>query len=346
MYFIFRFIIYTLFLTVLACTGSSFDVSGIQLEQVYFSNIQSSADDAEEQADGSIYSDSSDIELTFDSNSGNQVTGLRMPIGIPQGAIINQAKLRFTVDEVSTGSSNLQISVEDTGNSSEIVAVTNNISGRVFLSQQIAWSPDEWLHIGESGTDQTTSDIADLIQSIVNRDDWQPCNYITISISGSGHRVAVAYDKAADQAAKLIVTYQSPSQATVCGNITLPVATPSLDAVPAVPSLQGSAVTVNPTPTDIEGQIGDDIAIVSWSIPNLLQDGLSFNINNISNYTLYHGMTSGIYDLPSIVINDANATQFAFSGLQVGSHYFALSVTDIFGTESTLSNVVSKKITK
>jgi hypothetical protein len=53
--------------------------------------------------------------------------------------------------------------------------------------------------VGEAGPDQRTPDITLIIQEIVNRPGWTSGNALAIIVTGTGERVAEAYDE--DQAA-------------------------------------------------------------------------------------------------------------------------------------------------
>ncbi|NNF78562.1 MAG: hypothetical protein HKN05_11090, partial [Rhizobiales bacterium] len=62
--------------------------------------IAAGTDDAEEAASGTMYFDSSDLELVDDPdfNGNGQTVGLRFSgIGIPRGAVITAAYLQFQV---------------------------------------------------------------------------------------------------------------------------------------------------------------------------------------------------------------------------------------------------------
>jgi hypothetical protein len=47
-----------------------------------------------------------------------------------------------------------------------------NVSGRTRTAAQVKWSVPGWTNVGDQGPDQTTPDIAPVIQEIVNQDDW------------------------------------------------------------------------------------------------------------------------------------------------------------------------------
>ena len=72
--------------------------------------MQSTNDDVEEQVDGSIYSESSDLELTRDGTRGKQIIGLRFSnIDIPQGAKITNSFVQFTANSLGKAKTRLAI---------------------------------------------------------------------------------------------------------------------------------------------------------------------------------------------------------------------------------------------
>ena len=75
------------------------------------SRINSSSDDAEERASGTVNLTSSDLEMANDPSQGDQIVGLRFNgLNIPQGATIVNAHVQFTVDEIdNVNPSNLTI---------------------------------------------------------------------------------------------------------------------------------------------------------------------------------------------------------------------------------------------
>ena len=73
-------------------------------------------DDAEEAEGGSMYRNSSDLELVYDtwSNQNSQEVGMRfLNVTIAQGKEIKNAYIRFTADEASSSSVTVTIHGED-----------------------------------------------------------------------------------------------------------------------------------------------------------------------------------------------------------------------------------------
>ena len=182
-------------------------------------NILTGDDDVEEAQDGRLYTDSSDLEMVYDSfnNLFYQTIGLRFGnIKIPKGATITNAYLQFTCDEVNTAATSLAISIEDTNDATEYVeAVSFGVSSRTYLPQTVAWAPPAWSTVDQSNTNQRTPDIATLVQNIVAKPDWQTGNSLGIKITGTGtsltntaaKRVADAFEGGTTKAPKLVVTY-------------------------------------------------------------------------------------------------------------------------------------------
>ena len=182
--------------------------------------ISSSIDDVEENGNnGSVYTNSSDIELISDGGRGNQIIGLRYPsLSIPQGAIIASAYLQFTTDETNTGTCNLLIHGEDIDNSSAFTSTINNVSNRNTTTASASWNPPNWNTVGQSDSDQQSSDLTTIIQEIVDRTGYNSSSAISLIITGSGERTAESFDGSASQAAQLCITYTSP-KISVCAQI-------------------------------------------------------------------------------------------------------------------------------
>ena len=172
--------------------------------------IKSSSDDAEEKPTGTAGDlTSSDLELVMDKTS-NQTIGLRYAnVSLPKGAIINNAYIQFAVDEVTNvDPCNLVIKAEDTDNSSTFTIADGTISKRTSTSQSVNWNPTaKWEVDGLAGMDQRTPDLKLLVQSIINKISWNSGNAMSFIITGSGSRVAQAYDRDPSKAAILVVEY-------------------------------------------------------------------------------------------------------------------------------------------
>ena len=175
------------------------------------SRIATGNDDVEESSTGSMYMNSSDLELVYDNTStGNQTIGMRFNgLTIPQGATITNAYVQFTVDETNSGATNLTIQGENVNHSAAFTSATNNVSSRAKTSASVAWAPASWTSAGQSGSAQQTPDLKNIVQQIVNRSGWTSGNSITLIITGTGERTAEAYEGSSSSAPTLYVTYST-----------------------------------------------------------------------------------------------------------------------------------------
>lgn len=167
--------------------------------------ITAGMDDVEEQENGSIYNNSTDLELIDDAGE-QQTVGLHFKnIQLPAEATIEQAYIQFRTDESSIGTCDLQIYGEATNNAASFSNTPFNVSSRTSTDGLINWSPENWSVVGADGLAQQTPNIDTIIQEIINQPDWQIGNSINIFISGSGRRVAEAFEGNPDFAAKLVI---------------------------------------------------------------------------------------------------------------------------------------------
>lgn len=172
--------------------------------------IATGLDDVEESAAGTVYTNSTDIELVYDSynSAGNQTVGLRFTgMNIPKEATVTNSYIQFTCDEVTTGTCNLNIQGEATDNSTAFTSLSGNVSGRARTATSVSWVPPGWSTAGASSNDQRTPDLKTIIQEIVNRTGYTSASALAIVITGTGTRTAEAYEGSAAAAAKLVVTY-------------------------------------------------------------------------------------------------------------------------------------------
>ena len=176
------------------------------------SRVAASTDDAEEETGTfQVNRTSSDLELSVDG-SANQLIGMRFTgLAIPTEAVIVSAYIQFTADEVSTGAVSLVISGEDSDNALTYTTAAGDISSRASTDASVAWNPNDWNTVGESGLDQQTSNIAAIIQEIVDRAGWTSGDAIALTISGSGARVAESYNGVQASAPLLHIEWALPA---------------------------------------------------------------------------------------------------------------------------------------
>ncbi|MFN8383986.1 MAG: spherulation-specific family 4 protein [Anaerolineales bacterium] len=206
--------------------------------------VTSGNNDAEEDSSGGMYIDSSDLELVNDGN--NQVVGMRfLTVNIPKGATIINAYLQFKVDESSSTATSLSVQGEASANGAVFTSSTRNISSRVKTANSVSWSPPSWPTVGAAGPDQRTLNLTSIVQEIINQTNWASGNSMVIIISGTGKRVAEAYEVDPAGAPLLHIEY---SMATSLDSQTSlqDAATPTYTATPIPPT---PTVSVTPTPT-------------------------------------------------------------------------------------------------
>ncbi len=170
--------------------------------------IANGTNDVEESSTGSMYITSSDLELVNDGN--DQVIGIRFPgVNVPKGVTITNAYLQFKVDETSSGATSLFLQGEANSNALVFTNTTHNVSSRIRTANVVSWYPPSWLTLAATGTDQRTPNLASIIQEIINQPGWATGNSLVVIISGTGKRVAEAYEVDPAGAPLLHIEYTS-----------------------------------------------------------------------------------------------------------------------------------------
>ncbi len=182
-------------------------------------------DDAEEaETGGTMYTNSSDLELVFDSyeSQNNQTTGIRFNnILLPKGALILDAHIQFTADEAGAEGTNLLIKGEKAINSIRFTDEDFNISNRTKTNASVIWNAvEEWSIVGDAGDAQKTPNLKEIVQEIIDQENWSPFNSMSFLISGSGVRTAVSFDGSESGAPELLINYtlntNCPATGTPC----------------------------------------------------------------------------------------------------------------------------------
>jgi chitodextrinase len=166
-------------------------------------------DDAEERLNlgGAVVLDSTDLELTRDGTR-EQVVGLRFRgVPVPPGAAILSAHVQFTVDEPTSGSADLEIRAEAADDAAPFASAAGNLSARRATSAFAAWRPPAWSSAGAAGADQRTPDLAPLLQEVVSRSGWASGHALVLLVTGSGARVAQAFEMGPARAPVLVLRY-------------------------------------------------------------------------------------------------------------------------------------------
>jgi len=153
-----------------------------------------SNDDAEEDvSDGDMYLTSSDLEMVADWGT-LQTIGIKFNnVNIPSGSLITNAYIQFMADNDTSGTVDLEIYGENTGDAQSFSSIDNDISTRPLTTTKIPWNniPD-W----NNGSLYNSPDISSIIQEIVNNPGWQFNNNMAFIIKGEqGRRRAHSYDE-------------------------------------------------------------------------------------------------------------------------------------------------------
>jgi outer membrane protein assembly factor BamB len=159
-------------------------------------------DDAEENTkSGEVDTGSSDLELVEDGDA--QLVGIRFnDLQLRRGTHVRSAYVQFTCDETSSDPTSVMIAAQDVGHAARFSDGQHDLSSRPLTATQVAWRPAPWAMEGEAGEAQRTPDLSALVQSVIDRPDWEPGNSLALLISGTGKRVAEAWQ---DGAARLMV---------------------------------------------------------------------------------------------------------------------------------------------
>lgn len=173
--------------------------------------LYGSNNDAEQRvSNGAMDLTSSDLELIRDGGN-DQVVGLRFNnLLIPQGATITSATITFEADEAHVGATNLTLRGQAHDNAPAFTTAVNNISTRATTTASVAWNTVPSFVIDNT---YTSPDVSTIVQEIVNRAGWVTGNEMVFVVSGTGTRVAEAYDGEMDATPYLQVQYSMPATA-------------------------------------------------------------------------------------------------------------------------------------
>ncbi|MEM0997396.1 MAG: Ig-like domain-containing protein [Bacteroidota bacterium] len=172
--------------------------------------VNASSDDAEERANGSMSLTSSDLELVWDN--GDQQIGMRFNgVPVPQGSTVSDAYLQFTVDETSSGATDLTVWGESVDDAATFGGSSGDIANRPRTTASAQWNNvPAWNTTGLSGADQQFTGLASIIEEIVNRPGWTAGNSLSLIVEGTGERIAESYDGSAGAAPVLVIVYTLP----------------------------------------------------------------------------------------------------------------------------------------
>jgi hypothetical protein len=195
-----------LFVLALSLVAANITFAGTVLEI----EIASGNDSVEEEAPGTMYMGSSDLEILDDG--GVQAIGLRfLNVELPQGASIIEAYIVFQVDEVEGDEPvNAIIQAELVPDAPAFENVNGNVRDRSTTNAIAKWSPEHYATVGEK---VQTSDISSVIKEVIDQAGWVTGNALAIIINDDpenpsvGHRTVES--GSGSQGALLHVEYSS-----------------------------------------------------------------------------------------------------------------------------------------
>ncbi|WP_067148869.1 T9SS type A sorting domain-containing protein [Pseudotamlana agarivorans] len=240
---------------------------GIKEEDTVSFQVNSREDDAEQAETGvAMYIDSSDLELVYDSfaDQFNQTVGIRFNnITVPQGAVILNANIQFTVDETGSDPTSLIITGEQTNHSIAFTETNSDIANRTKTSAFVNWlDVPAWENVNDAGEAQKTPNLNSIVQEIVDQPGWSPFNAMSFFITGTGKRTAEAFDGDQEDAPVLIIEYALVNNCPVIGT----------------PCDDGDALTINDEEDGFCNCVGvpDDVKEDSLSVLSSSDDAEEF----------------------------------------------------------------------
>jgi hypothetical protein len=146
--------------------------------------VARSEDDAEE-VGGTMDTDGGELEL------GAGLVGLRFAdLTIPRGATITAAHVQFEGDASGEDeTTSYTIRAEASTTAASFTGADNDLSGRTLGSDDVAWAPGAW-DSNDRDAPQRTSDIASLLQALVDDPGWNDASSIVLVFDGTGLRTA------------------------------------------------------------------------------------------------------------------------------------------------------------
>jgi hypothetical protein len=170
--------------------------------------ITNGSDDVEERlSDGRVDRASTDLDMMLDNTTVQSAIGLRFTgLTIPRGAVVTSAYVQFRADETWSDPTTLSISGIASDNAPLFPTGRFSLSTAARTQAAGSWSPAGWIERNR-GPDQRTANIAAVLQELIDRPGWQPGNAVALVITGSGRRVAKAFEAGATSAPVLHVEY-------------------------------------------------------------------------------------------------------------------------------------------
>jgi len=187
--------------------------------------VSSSRDDAEEAANRNIVR--TDRPLVPLATNGVLAAGFRfVDVQLAPDAVITNAYLQFTAALSDSEPVTVALYAQTSDDAAAFTNTAGNISSRATTAARVLWEVPPWTE-GQKGAAQRTPDIQNLVREVISRPGWRPGNALAIIVkreSGTGSRLATAFDGSPADAAWLSVEIDTNHAETV----TLTVSSPPL----------------------------------------------------------------------------------------------------------------------
>lgn len=172
--------------------------------------VEFDEDDAEEEeSNGNLDLNSSDLEFAEENGNTEQLVGMRFrDVDIPQGATILNAQLILEIDEESNDNTDITIYAQNAVNGREFRDARRDISERAPTTKVNLGN----LPTGEVNQEIITPNFASVVQQVVNLPGWNGQSLVLIA-TGTGTRVVESHDGESRSAPILQVTYQEGATA-------------------------------------------------------------------------------------------------------------------------------------
>jgi hypothetical protein len=145
---------------------------------------------------------SKDLEFGRDGD-GAQSVGLRFDgVKIDKAAEIKDAYFVFTAAETSKGAAHFSIEIED-GTDAKSYSRADAPDDRSYAAHDVDWDVAAW----KAGGTYRSADISELIKEAIENGGADALDTLAFRISGSGERVAEAFEAHGGHAPELVIDY-------------------------------------------------------------------------------------------------------------------------------------------
>jgi len=231
------------------------------------SKLNGAENDVEERGNGlSILSGGT---LTLQTKDPDRTVGMRFPdIKVPKGATITHASFTFVAGRNNSEDKKdpVIIRAEDVASAEPYSNADHTASDRNY-TQGLDWYPEQWKRYDS----YTSRDVSQIVQEVVNREDWCNGNPMAFSFTGDTKRDIYGYEKDPIYVPILNISYDSGSVSDETGGCNVTTVTQQInfrdDDAEEYPNLPASL------------QSNDLELFTEWNLPVTV--GLRFNDLNI-----------------------------------------------------------------